>query len=105
MSAAVSIQELRKQVATVLAAVKAHELPSLCSRFGLPDGTKEEAFQGKFRYAHSRLLGIGTKQLLRIAHELLEEFPSPSLAEQLAKYEEAGRPLISEITRCRVVES
>jgi hypothetical protein len=47
------IKDLRHLVASAISDAKAYDVPGLCRRLGLADGTGEEAFSSKYRYARS----------------------------------------------------
>jgi hypothetical protein len=99
-----ALQELRKHVASTLADEKAYDLPAVCVRYGLADGTEQEAFNSKFKYAHRRVTGLDPSELARVARALLEERPNADLAEQLAMVEEFDQRKISQITRRRLID-
>lgn len=94
-----TIQELRRLISSAISDFKAYDVPALCSRLGLADGTAEEAFSSKFKYASSRLQAVKLATLLVIGRQLLEEVNDYPLAEQVAKIEELDEPDVTELTR------
>ncbi|OJT96427.1 MAG: hypothetical protein BGN83_16245 [Rhizobium sp. 63-7] len=97
------IQELRKQVVYAIADYKSYEVPALCKQLGLADGTDEEAFRSKAKYAQVRLNGIDGAAVLVVARKLLSETTSYPLAECVAHIDELGHPLVTELTRRRLM--
>ncbi len=97
------LRELRQQLASAIADVKAYDVPNLCVRIGLPDGTEQEAFNSKYRYASSRLATVDTEVAVRAARHLLAERENFALAEAVAHVEEVGSRKVSELTRRRIV--
>lgn len=95
-------KQLRARLAEVIAAVKAYDVPGLCQRLGLEPGNEEEAMRSKYKYAHTRLMGVAAAKLLPIAKALLAEDDDLTLAELVAKIEERGTPPISLLTRRRI---
>jgi hypothetical protein len=45
---------LRDLVASAIAGEKSYNVPAVCRRFGLADGTDEEAHRSKFTYVSNR---------------------------------------------------
>lgn len=97
------IRELRQQLASAIADAKAYDVPNLCVRLGLPEGTEQEAFSSKHRYASSRLAAVDTEVVARAARQLLAEVENFALAEAVAHVEEVGSRKVSELTRRRIV--
>lgn len=96
--------DLRKAIASTLTEVKAYDLPTVCARVGLDEGSSEEAFSSKFTYVHTRLLRLERDALLAVAERVLNEFQSPGLEECAAAIdEEVGRPL-TQIIRRRLID-
>lgn len=67
---------------------KAHTLPRVCARFGLDEGSSNEAFDGKAIYVSKRLGKLQTAELLRVAGEVGSDFED---GEILAALEEVKR--------------
>ncbi|SDD21438.1 abortive infection family protein [Belnapia rosea] len=97
------IRELRDQLASAISDAKAYEVPSLCARLGLAEGTEEEAYRSKYKYAKSRLAGIATQRILLAAEEYLTEEPNFSLSEIVAKIGELNGPELTDLTRKRIL--
>ena len=97
------LSNLRTALADVIAREKAYNVPALCERLGLAPGDEAEAMGSKFRFASARLAAISGERLGGIARLLLDEQPDFALAELLAKVTEAGTPVVSELTRRRLL--
>ena len=98
-----ALRDLRSTVASVISDAKSYEVPALCRRLGLDDGTPEEAHRSKFKYAQQRLAGVAGPDLLRIATGLMAESDSYALAEAVAKIEEHGGGEVTALTRRRLM--
>lgn len=108
MTAAITAQtakQLSELVASAIAGEKAYNVPGICRRYGLADGSDEEAFRSKFKYVISRIAELTKDRLLELARAVHDDFPSYALSEILDKITEASQPKISELTRRRLVES
>jgi hypothetical protein len=97
------VRDLRHLLASQLSDAKAYDLPALCRGLGLADGTEQEAFSSKYKYANARLLELAAPRLVEIARSLLAEEPRYALAEIIHKYDEQDTPEITELTRRRIV--
>ncbi|MGO8024854.1 abortive infection family protein [Rhizobium leguminosarum] len=97
------VRALRTELASAISDYSANEVPNLCSRLGLLPGDREESFKSKFKYAERRLLDKSAAELIPVAARLLEEADSYSLSEARSKLDEHGKPMVSELTRKRVV--
>src|SRR5436190_11179177 len=97
------LKELRQLVASAIADVKAYDVPGFCRRLGLADGTGEEAFSSKFKYAHKRLAEVDGARVLGIAREILSENAHFALSEQVAKIDELAGPEVTTLTRRRLI--
>src|SRR5215207_923272 len=84
------LKEVRQQLASAIADFKSYEVPRLCVRLGLAEGTELDAHTGKFRYAMNRLTEVDGATVLNAARRLLEEEEDFSLAEIVARIEESG---------------
>ena len=98
------VKELRARMAAVISDEKAYEVPSLCRRLGLANGSEGEAFRSKFKYAHSRLMELPAEDLVGMAEKLLLESPDFALGELVTKAREANQPQITQLTRRRIVK-
>lgn len=98
-----AVKELRNALAGAISDFSANEVPSLCSRLGLRGGDREESFKSKFKYVERRLLEKSAAELIPIADGLLEEVDAYDLSEALAKLQETGQDLVSELTRRRIM--
>jgi hypothetical protein len=99
----IMLKELRQLVASAISDVKAYDVPGLCRRLGLADGSEQEAFASKFKYAQKRLADIDATRILEVARALLTEQPHYALSEQVAKLDEVGGEEITSLTRRRLM--
>lgn len=90
------LKELRQLVASAIADVKSYDVPGLCRRPGLADGTGEEAFS----YLHHIIsAGVASQRVIfaalmgAISWNLVTWWGWPSL-EQLAGVRRQGRALL-----------
>jgi len=98
------MQGLRHELASAISDYKAYEVPGVCARLGLEEGSEEEAFQSKYKYASSRLAAIGVEQLIEKARLILEEFEDFRLRETIEKIMDLERPEVTRLTRRRLVK-
>lgn len=98
------LQELRILIASVISDAKAYDVPGLCKRLGLADGTEEEAFQSKFKYAQKRVIELNAETILNCAIDLSKEQENYALSEQLTKIDELTDPVITTLTRRRLLK-
>ena len=98
-----TIKALRDLIASAIAREKSYNVPNVCKRFGLDTGTTEEAHNGKFAYVRNRLQELPANRILDIAASVQQELPSYALGETLAKHNETGQSLVTELTRRRIV--
>ena len=97
------LNELRNNLADIIAREKAYNVPALCARLELGAGEESEAMRSKFRYASARLASVAGDRLVAIAELLLEEEHDFGLAELVAKVSEAGTSAVTELTRRRLL--
>lgn len=100
----IRVHDLRTRIAEVVALNKAYDVPAVCIRLGLAEGTDDEAMRSKFRYVHSRLVPLSTARVVAVAKELLEQDWDFWLAELVAKVTEHGTPQVSILTRRRIFD-
>jgi len=94
---------LREHIASVISNHKAYDVPSVCKRFGLADGTGEEAFSSKNKYVMTRLKSLTPSAVLKVARDVQEEEQDFALGEQLAKIDEQSIHKVTELTRRRII--
>ena len=92
-------------VSSAIASEKAYDVPGVCRRFGLADGTQEEAFSSKFKYVSSRLRELSSAKIFEISIETQNEYPSYALGEAIAKQVEEGQSVMTELTRRRIISA
>lgn len=97
------IKELRQLLASAIADAKAYDVPGLCRRLNLADGTEEEAYAGKFKYANRRLADVAAEQVVASARQLVAEEEHFAVAEQLSKIDELSGPAVTTLTRRRII--
>ena len=98
------LKALRGDLASALADFKAYDVPAVCIRIGLPEGTEEEAFQSKFKYAQKRIAGLSANELLKSARQLHIEEDSFALGETIAKIDDLKSSPITTLTRRRLIK-
>lgn len=94
---------LRREIASVLAAESAHQVPRICARYGLAEGTGQEAFSGKIRYVMNRLQDLSSNQVLKIGQAVQADYQHRELALAVAAVEDIDLPRISNVTRRRLI--
>ena len=99
------LKSIRTRTAEVIAGAKAYDVPALCVRLGLPEGSEAEAMSSKFKYAHSRLMEVSSESLMNTARALLSEEQDFDLSELLAKVDEVGTNVVSTRTRRRILDA
>lgn len=99
----VQLSELREAIAGVIAVEKAYNVPALCVRLGLEDGTESEAMSSKARYASTRLAKLPADRLVAVAQALLEERDNFGLREASNRVAERDTPPVSDLTRRRLI--
>lgn len=100
---AATIKELRHHIACVISEQKAYNVPSVCVRYGLAEGTNDEAFASKYQYVNRRLQSLPAEEVLRVARAVQADEPDHDLGEALAKIDEKNASSITPLTRRRIV--
>jgi hypothetical protein len=98
------LQELKHELASAISDYKAYEVPGVCARLGLEEGSEEEAFQSKYKYAASRLAAIGVEPLIEKARLILGEIEAFRLRETVGKIMDLERSEVTRLTRRRLVK-
>lgn len=96
--------EIRAQIVEALYPVKAYQLPAVCERFGLGKGDEAEARDSKRKYILVRIEKVGGDRLVKIAREVVQDYPHHGLREALRKLDEQEHRQITEITRRRLCQ-
>jgi hypothetical protein len=91
-------------VADALYPTKAHNLPSVCERYGLEVGASGEAFSRKTQYVTKRLEKLSDEKAFNIAKQVVTDFPNDKLQAAIEQLEKDGH-LISDLTRQHVAEA
>ena len=97
------MDQLRTSLVGAISDFKAYDVPGICSQIGLADGTEDEAYSSKNKYASKRLAGLPWNEVLGAARKLLSSIDDFYLSEAVAKVEETNIDTITEITRRRIV--
>jgi hypothetical protein len=100
---AAPIKNLRHLIASVISGYKAYDVPSVCTRYGLAEGTNEDAFRSKYKYVIQRVQSLPADEVLRVARALQADEGSAEFGEALAKIDEKSSPRITPLTRRRIV--
>lgn len=98
-----ALKQIRHLLASAISDTKAYGVPALCRRLNLADGTEEEAFASKYKYAQKRLAGVPAQQIIESAKALVAEEPHFELSEQLAKIDELQGAQVTTLTRRRLI--
>jgi hypothetical protein len=102
----VPLDTLRDRISEALAiTVKAYDLPGVCVRLGLKDGSGDDAFRSKRIYVKSRLLPLTEPDLVRIAQGVLKEFDAPELADVLSEITTHAEHRVTELTRREILKA
>lgn len=97
------VKQLKHLIARAISDAKAYDVPALCTRLGLAEGTEQEAFSSKYKYAQRRLVDVSAERLLPIARELAEDEAHFELTEEIAKIDERDTPAITTLTRRKLI--
>ena len=97
-------QSLRNELASAISDYKAYDVPNVCARLGLAEGSEDEAFQSKYKFASRRLAAIEGEHLLSKARLLLEEIEAFHLREVVHKISDLERPEVTKLTRRRIIK-
>jgi hypothetical protein len=100
-----AVKELRSLIASAISNEKAYNVPGVCVRYGMADGTGDEAFSSKYKYVMSRAQHLTADKVMAVAEALHAETPDFSLGEAIAKIRENGEHVISELTRRRIIDA
>src|SRR5262245_61771824 len=96
--------QLRDLIASALYPTKAHDLPTVCERYGLAVGDGSEAFQSKTRYVLRRLARFTDEQAVLIAERVARDFPDDTLVAAVERLQKDGS-LLSDLTRHNLLEA
>lgn len=97
------LRELRHHLASAISDAKAYEVPALCRRLNLPDGSEQEAYASKYRYALKRLAKVSGADVVESARAYLIEKDHFGISEQVAKIDELEGSPITALTRRRLI--
>ena len=64
------LDALRRRIAESVAAEKAYDVPVLCSRLGLGEGSTDDAMRSKQRYVQSRIGTLTGFEVTKVAAKL-----------------------------------
>ncbi|MFZ3008174.1 MAG: hypothetical protein WA047_18570 [Phenylobacterium sp.] len=77
------VRQVREQIARVIETSSAHDVPSICRRYGIGDGEVSEAFAGKFKYVNRRLQELGNDQVIEVAQAVSQDEGDPEIGRLL----------------------
>ncbi len=97
------LKELRHQLASAISVAKAYDVPALCRRLNLAEGTEQEAFASKYKYAQKRIAVLALDEVLASSRSLLAEEDHFELGEIVAKIDELNDPAVTTLTRRRLI--
>lgn len=98
------LNELRREMASVISEFKAYDVPGVCERLGLLNGTEEEAYKSKFSYASRRLARLKAPELMKVADQLCDETAASNLLEVIKNIRDLNNPEITKLTRRRLLK-
>lgn len=100
-----SLNKIIEEIAHVLSEEKSYDLPSVCERYGLDDGDKDEAFRSKRVYVQKRLKGKDQLFLLDLSKRIIEDCgeEAKSLSKLIYNVSPNGIFSLSEITRKNIL--
>lgn len=100
-----SLNKIIEEIAHVLSEEKSYDLPSVCERYGLDDGDKDEAFRSKRVYVQKRLKGKDQLFLLDLSKRIIEDYgeEAKSLSKLIYNVSPNGIFSLSEITRKNIL--
>ena len=94
------LENLLEEIAcTLSSAVKAYNIPTVASSFGLDGGDKSEAFASKRAYVAKRLAGWSMGKLVELAKSVEEAYPNDSLQRVIEEFDHSQPFRMSSITR------
>ncbi len=100
-----NINELRSAISNLLAIKeKSYNLPAVCLRYGLDEGTEEEAFNSKRLYVSKRLNIKESAFIISMAKQLLADYESIDFAEIAEKFLPNELFNISVLTRRSILD-
>jgi len=97
------IRDLRSVIAGAISDWKAYDVPAVCRRVGLADGEEQEAYSSKYKYALKRIQELPAEEVVVVGHRLAAETEDFRLQELLAKIDEIGEPIVTGLTRQRII--
>lgn len=100
-----NLNKIIEEIAHVLSEEKSYDLPSVCERYGLEDGDKDEAFRSKRVYVQKRLKGKDQLFLLDLSKRIIEDYgeEAKSLSKLIYNVSPNGIFSLSEITRKNIL--
>jgi hypothetical protein len=97
------LRDLRHHLASAISDAKAYEVPALCRRLNLADGSEQEAFASKYKYAQKRLAEVSGADVIESARAYLIEKDHFGISEQVAKIDDLEGSPITTLTRRRLI--
>lgn len=94
-----SMQELREAIADAIWTLNAGDVPDVCRRLGLREGTVDEAFSSKRKYVKVRLADHSEEQLLALANAVTRECHAPKLEDFLSELTTHAVHRVTDLTR------
>ena len=100
------LERIRDAIEEALwSAVSAYDLPAVCVRLGLSDGTSGEAMGSKRKYVRARITTFKGAELMALAQAILEEFEVSSLRDFLSELTTHAEHRITDLTRRSVLDA
>ncbi|OIN56230.1 phospholipase D-like domain-containing protein [Arsenicibacter rosenii] len=85
----ISSKEVKKILEVIidnLAQESANNLPTICTGYGLEEGTTEEAFRSKRNYIYKRISYLDNLQILEIGRKMIGKYPESKLDNLVLQY-------------------
>lgn len=95
--------QLRSLVAEALYPTSAYVLPSVCERYGMEPGERNEAMSSKRRYVIQRLEKLSDGRVFEIAKQVVVDHPDDALQTAIEKLGDGG--IITDLTRHRMTKA
>lgn len=90
-----TIGEITNIVIEILAEEKSYEVPSVGSKYGLVNGSEDEAFKSKVMYLSKRLKGKSNLFILDMADRVANDYNSAKLRRAIAQYNDLKKHQIN----------
>lgn len=94
-----TLRKLRTSIAEALWQESANLLPKVCKRYGLPEGTTQEAFNSKRMYVLTRLEELTDTQVIDLAKKVLVDYSTADLKEAFEQTQKNQTPALESVSQ------